>query len=178
MTLKINQLNLKRSSSVCKNLTKELNELLQVKIELIFPDIWNIDYYNWFQDIEKYAFREELRYSFKEVEERLNNAETLFFFILVNNEPEILMLGFLLPNKTKKIFFLDTVAVKHQNKGIGTIILKNLIKWLKKEGYNEIQLDTEEIDEKDILLKKFYEKFGFELKERDVKGNLNMFLIL
>lgn len=178
MILKSNQLNLKKNSSIWKNLTRELNKLLHVKIELIFPHVWNADYYNWFQDIEKGAFREDLRYSFNEVERRLNNPKTLFFFILINNEPEILMLGFLLPNKTKKIFFLDTIAIKHQHKGVGTIVLKSIIKWLKKEEYDEIQLNTEEIDEKDILLKKFYEKFGFELKERDIKGNLNMFLVL
>jgi len=178
MNLKFNELNLKKHTSVWKNLTRELNKLLNVKIKIIFPQLWNANYYSWFQDIEKGAFREELRYSFNEVERRLHNPETLFFFILINNEPEILILGFLLPDKTKKIFFLDTIAVKHQHKGVGTIILKSLIKWLKKEEYNEIQLDTEEIDEKDVLLKKFYEKFGFELKERDIKGNLNMVLVL
>jgi GNAT superfamily N-acetyltransferase len=157
-------------------MTKELTRSLQTEIKIIFPDIWNSYYYNWFQDIENLAFREELRYSFDEVEERFHNENLFLLFILSGDKPEAFLLGYSYLFNTKKVFFLDTIAVKHQSQGIGKIILKYLFKWVKEEKYKGIYLYTEEVDEKNIPLRNFYEQLGFILEERDVKGNLSMIL--
>ncbi|MFX1378244.1 MAG: GNAT family N-acetyltransferase [Promethearchaeota archaeon] len=147
-------------------------------IELIFPDTWNNEYYEWFQEIENIAFREELRYSFKEMEKRLGNDNIVFFFILVNNKLEATLLGYLFPDEEKQTFFLDTIAVKNYGKGIGVQVLSWFIKWLKKEKYKYIRVETEEIDEKKILLYNFYKNLGFSLKERNDNENLTMVLEL
>ncbi|MFX0026918.1 MAG: GNAT family N-acetyltransferase [Candidatus Hermodarchaeota archaeon] len=178
MSLESNPLNFKKNISIWMTLIRKLDRKLNTSTKLIFPEVWNIKYYMWFHDIEANAFRESLRYSYEEVEKRLHNPNVLFLYIMVNNEPRALLLGYLLVNGPEKKFFLDTIAVKNQGKGIGSIILKYVIKWLKKEGYKLICLDTEEIDEKKILLRKFYERLGFILKESDIKGNLSMELTL
>jgi len=178
MILEFNRLNFEKHNPIWMSLIEKLDKKLNAYAKLIFPDIWNNDYYNWFHKIEFIAFREELRYSYEEIEKRLQNPGILFFYLIVNDEPEALLLGFLLFEKPKKTFFLDTLAVKKQRRGIGSIILNSVIDWLKKEDYKIICLDTEEIDEKKTLLRKFYEKLGFKLKESDSKGNLSMILYL
>ncbi|MFW9881847.1 MAG: GNAT family N-acetyltransferase [Candidatus Thorarchaeota archaeon] len=156
MSLRFNILNFKNHASIWNKLKKNLSKIFEKDIQIVFPEEWNIKFYKWFQNVEEIAFREELRYSYKEVEERLNHMNILLLFILVNNNPEALLLGYLLPNELNKTFFLDTIATKHQGKGIGTIILKNIIKWLKREKYKFVWVETEEVDEKKIMLQKFY----------------------
>jgi hypothetical protein len=155
-----------------------LNKKLNASIKFVFPEFWNNEYYDWFQEIEKIAFREELRYSFKEMEKRLHNNNIVFLYLLVNNKLEATLLGYQFPDETKQTFFLDTIAVKNYGKGIGFLILKWFIKWLKKEKYKFLRVETEEIDEKKILLYNFYKNLGFNLKERNDNGNLTMVLRL
>ena len=138
----------------------------------------NNEYYELFHEIEKIAFREELRYSFEELEKRLNNGNIVFLYLLVNNKLEATLLGYLFPDGVKQTFFLDTIAVKNYGKGIGFLILKWFIKWLKKEKYKFLRVETEESDEKKILLHNFYKNLGFDLKERNENGNLTMVLRL
>ena len=176
MLLNSNSLNYNLHTSIWQNLEKGLSEILQSKIELIFPDVWNDEYYCWFQEVEKKAFRENLRYSFEEVQERLKNTDSFFLFILLDYKPEALILGSSCLFNSKKLFFLDTIAVKKTGQGIGTILLNYLIEWLKRERYLGIKVYTEEIDEKNIRLQNFYEKLGFSLKMKETNGNLTMTL--
>ncbi|MFX0034078.1 MAG: GNAT family N-acetyltransferase [Candidatus Hermodarchaeota archaeon] len=178
MNLKLNPLNLKKNPSIWSSLKRELSKKLNSTIKLIFPEIWDNKYYEWFQNVENIAFREELRYSFKEVENRLRNDNLVFLFILSNNKPEAILLGYSFPDDNLKVFFLDTIAIKKYGKGIGILVLKWFIEWLKKENYEFIRVETEEMDEKNILLYNFYKKLGFKLKERNDKGNLTMILEL
>jgi len=178
MSLKLNPLNLKKNESIWRSLKLELNKKLNSSIELIFPETWNNEYYEWFHQIEKIAFREELRYSFQEIERRITYDNVVFLFILVDNKLEATLLGYLFPDKTKHTFFLDTIAVKNYGKGVGVIVLSWFIKWLKKEKYKFLCVETEEMDEKKILLYNFYKNLGFTLKERNDKGNLTMILKL
>ncbi|MFW9951501.1 MAG: GNAT family N-acetyltransferase [Candidatus Thorarchaeota archaeon] len=176
MPLKSNALNYKLNTSIWVNLTKRLTNLLKNTIEVIFPHEWNETYYNWYQEIEKLAFRENLRYSFEEVKERLKKKDLFFLFIISDSDPEAFILGYSLLLDSKKIFFLDTIAVKRKNQGIGTILLNYLTEWLKKEKYFGIKVYTEEIDEKKIRLQDFYEKQGFKLEAKEPNGNLSMIL--
>jgi len=178
MRLNLNPLNWKKNESIWRSLKLELNKKLKTSIELIFPETWNDKYYEWFQEIEKIAFREELRYSFQEIENRLNHNNVVFLFILVDNKLEATLLGYLFPDEVKHTFFLDTIAVKNYGKGIGVLVLSWFIKWLKKEKYKFLRVETEEMDEKKILLYNFYKNLGFILKERNDNGNLTMILKL
>ena len=60
MTIQSNTLNSKKHSYLWVNLTNELSKLLHANIKLVFPEAWNNQYYNWFQEVEEIAFREEL----------------------------------------------------------------------------------------------------------------------
>ena len=176
MSLIQNSLNFTRNSSIWNNLENELSELFHSKIEIIFPDEWKEKFYNWYQEVEKIAFRKNLRYSFEEVRNRLTKSNILFLFILSNNCPEAFLLGYSCQIGSKKLFFVDTIAVKKTGQGIGTILLKYLREWLQKEKYSGMKVYTEEIDEKGIKLRHFYEKLGFSLKTRENDGNLIMIL--
>jgi len=137
---------------------------------------FNEKFYLWFQEIEINAFREELRYSYFEVNERLRNSNIIFLFILVNLYPEALFLGYLPRGGDNQTYYFDTLAVKHQGQGIGRFIFNTVIEWAKRENFKTIMLDTEEINEKKILLQKFYESFGFRVVNKDQNENLTMVL--
>ena len=176
MSLGPNSLNFTRNTSIWKSLEKELSELFRSKIDIIFPDEWNEEFYKWYQEIENIAFRKDLRYSFEEVKNKLTNNDILFFFILSNKHPEAFILGYTCKMGLKKLFFVDTIAVRKSAQGIGTILLNYLRAWLQKENYSGMKVYTEEIDEKSIRLRHFYEKLGFSLETREDDGNLIMIL--
>ena len=129
--------------------------------------------YRWFRDIEKAAFRTELRYTPDELEERTKKDDLMFFFIFVDSSPFALVLGYRAEDFTDS-FYLDTIAVRVTGEGIGRMIMWSLSHWAKTVGYKNIVLDTEELTERGIPLKRFYEKMGFKLLERSDDGNLRM----
>jgi len=176
MTLKLNSLNYKLHTSIWQDLIRKLTRISKSNIKMLFPDKFDDKYYGWFREIEQVAFREELRYSFEEVREKVENKNLLFLFILFDELPAAVILGYSSQMDSKKVFFLDTIAIREKGRGIGTILLKCLIDWLKKEAYLGIKVYTEEIDEKNIRLQNFYEKLGFILETKDPNGNLNMAL--
>jgi GNAT superfamily N-acetyltransferase len=176
MSLILNTLNFTRNTSIWKNLESELSELFHYKINIIFPDEWNEKFYKWYQEVEKIAFRRNLQYSFEEVREKFTNNDILFLFIISNNHPEAFIFGYSCQIGSKKLFFVDTIAVKKRGQGIGTILLNYLRIWLENERYSGIKVYTEEIDEKGIRLRHFYEKLGFSLETRENDGNLIMIL--
>ena len=60
------------------------------------------------------------------------------------------------------------VDVNHQKLGVGSMILKNLIKRAVDLGYKKLILDT---NEKQIAAKQLYKKFGFREYKRDKPGD-------
>ena len=76
------------------------------------------------------------------------------------------------------VIAITTVQItgKRRSQGIGTVLVKYLSKWLKKEKYLGIKVYTEEVDEKNIRLQGFYEKLGFILQDKETNGNLIMIL--
>jgi GNAT superfamily N-acetyltransferase len=178
MELKQNSENFEKYKTLWNQLILDIENKLRKKVQIIFPDNWNENFYQWFQEIENNAFREELRYSFFEVNERLRNSNIIFLFILVDQEPEALFLGYLPRGGENQTYYFDTLAVKHQGQGIGRFIFKSVIEWVKMENFKIIMLDTEEINEKKILLQKFYESFGFRVVNKDQNEDLTMALKL
>ena len=130
MSLIPNTLNFAKNTSIWKELENNLANLFRSKIEIIFPDDWNEKFYEWYQEVEEIAFRKNLRYSFEEVRERLTNDDILFLFILSNNHPEAFILGYSCKIDFKRLFFVDTIAVKKRGQGIGTVLLNYLGKWI------------------------------------------------
>lgn len=176
MKLKLNHLNYENHDFIWEDLKSKLKESFKVNITITFPEEWNNYYYNWFQDIENSAFRKELRYSLKEVKGKLENKKSFLFFILFERDPEAVILGYSITIDSKKVFLLDTIAIKHQKMGIGKILINYLIEWLKLENYKGINLNTEEINEKKFSLQEFYKQLGFKVRNKENNGNIDMIL--
>ncbi len=154
-------------------LMRELSRMYEGSLQIVFPDEWNEEYYSWFHEIEKEVFRFELRYTYDEITKILTHPNPLFFFIIRDSEPEILVLGYSPKEDREKIFYLDTLALRQKGRGIGKIILKYLIDWARNMEYDAILLDTEEED-KGFHLRRFYEKNGFRVIACSETGNLTM----
>ncbi|MFX1319833.1 MAG: GNAT family N-acetyltransferase [Promethearchaeota archaeon] len=159
-------------------LKAELSMKYSGELELVLPKECDERCFRWFQILEEEDFRFDLRYSRQEIIERLNNPEVLFFFVVSHEIPEILVLGYRLPDFEPPTFYLDTIAIRQRGRGIGDIVLQFVINRARDRTYQAIVLDTEEKDEKGIPLRHFYEEHGFEAITRTEQGDLTMRLDL
>ena len=157
-----------------QQLLKELTNVYEGKLELVFPKELSKHYFSWFHKLEEWGFRQELQYSFEQLKNNLEKPKLILWFLTVNGEPQIILFGYPIQQKNKKIFYLDTFAVKPRGKGIGNIVIEFIIRWAKTKKYAAIVLDTELKDEKGIPLKQFYERHGFETVSSNEKGDLIM----
>ena len=161
-----------RSNPLWQVLVDELAVIFDGDLELVFPAEWNKHYFEWFHSIEKTGFRQELRYSFEELTKALQNPELVFWFFTVDGQPQILLFGYSTLDEQKKVFYLDTFAVKRRGEGIGNIVMKLLLRWAKTKKFHSIVLDTEIKNEKGFPLQHFYAENGFETiscSKNDVK---------
>ncbi len=164
---------------VWTNLKEALSEVFSDEVSIIFPEVVEDIHIEWFTELEHEAFRTALRYSEAEILERLENPGHFLMFVLVKGIPEALVFGYSLPSTSYvKTFHLDTIAVKQQRKGIGTILIEALIEWTRTENFIVISVDTEVEDEKGIQLQRFYEGLGFSIVAREDSGNLTMKLVI
>ena len=147
-------------------------------LQLVIPTSWSALYEAWFKDIEVESFRESLRYSTKELETRLDKAEVLLLFLVANERPEGVILGYPIDREHGTVFYLDTFATRTRGKGIGRIMLNSLIQWASINGFQTIELDTEDVNEVGLPLKHFYENFGFVVQRLEDDGNITMSLTL
>lgn len=159
-------------------LRKELSVKYAAELELIIPKDCDEQCFRWFQILEEEDFRFDLRYTRQEIIDRLNNPELLFFFILSLEIPEILVLGYRLPDYESPTFYLDTIAVRQRGQGIGDLVMQFIINRARDRTYQAILLDTEEKDEKGIQLRHFYEEHGFKVITKSEQGDLTMGLDL
>lgn len=170
----------KKNESLWKKLEEDIFERDTKLSKIIFPKKWKRRYLDWIKDIEETAFRKNLRYSNSEIHIRIQHPGLLFFFLLVNKHPEAFLMGYRFLRNNPKTFYLDTIAVKSSSKGIGSIILKYMIKWAMIQKFDYILLNTELKNEKGFHLKRFYENFGFKvlIKKKTtlmMRLNLNSF---
>lgn len=156
-----------------QKLLDKLASMYQGKLELVFPSEWNNDCFSLFHSMEQSGFRRELHYSFEELLKNLENPELVFWFIIEDNEAQIVVLGYSMLDDQKS-FYLDTFAVKPRGKGIGNVVMQFLVQWAKTKHYHSIVLDTEQKDEKGIPLQQFYSKLGFETVSISEKGDVIM----
>ncbi len=153
---------------------RELEASLGSTLCIIIPESPSEKHQMWFHELEAQSFRESLRYDRVELEERLRKENLLFLFLLVNDTPEGVILGYKINRENGNTFYLDTFAVRRKGKGIGKIMLNHLIKWAKANGYDAIELDTEAENEDGIPLQRFYETAGFLVQCIEDDGNITM----
>ena len=163
-----------KDNPLWRQLPDELASLYEGRLEIVFPTELNKHYFSWFHSMEEAGFRRELQYSFEELTKNLENPELVFWFITADGEPQILLLGYSIPDKEAKSFYLDTFAVKRRGEGIGNIVIEFLIRWAQTKQFQAIVLDTELRDEKGIPLQQFYAKHGFETASISEKGDVIM----
>lgn len=172
-------LNRARNDPLWKRIESELSLILGKGVVVFFPQVWSEQYLSWYKEIEQTSFRTALTYSQEEIEERLRKEEVVMMFILLNDNPEGLVLGYRLEDSSDDVFYLDTIAVRQKGRGIGKIILRVLFEWARKMGYKRIQLDTEEENETGIRLSYFYQQLGFKvINFEEETGNITMSLTL
>ena len=160
-----------KDNPLWRQLLRELAKMFKGELDIVFPTEWNRHYFSWFHSMEEAGFRRALQYSFEELTKNLEIPELVFWFITVDGEPQILLLGYSIPDEKAKSFYLDTFAVRRRGEGIGNIVMEFLIRWAKTKQFQAIILDTELRDEKGIPLQQFYSKHGFETtstSEKDV----------
>ena len=154
------------NDAIWEKLQEELIKIYQCKIQLFSPLKWNREYYSWYKQIEHFCFRSELQYSFEEVAIRWDEPERLFIFVLKEDKdksmvPEAFWLGYKTDNTEEKVFYLDTIAIITQGRGIGRIILEMIILWAKSHEFQSLLVNTEYENEKGLPLVHFYQKHGF-----------------
>lgn len=119
--------------------------------------------------------------AYRQVLGALSGADGICFTALINGS----VVGYLTAGKTTK----DTgrtryaelremrVQKEHQRKGIGTLLVKEFIKWAKQEEYERLCVDVYALSDKNIG---FYQKFGFAPKtltmERWLDDNCDMII--
>ena len=158
-------------------ISNELNEKFKLNTRVVVPDKLTSDILNWYHSIDNVAFREELHYSDEDLQERWNKSNRQFVFLLDESGPLAVHLGYdLEPNSDT--YYIDTLATKMEGKGIGSMLTNYIKEYAKEEDYSELQLDTEAVNERGVLLRHFYEKNGFKLVHNDPDGNITMKLYL
>lgn len=172
-------MNRSRNDPLWKQIEADLTSILGTGVTVFFPQAWSNQYLDWYKEIEADSFRTDLTYSHEEIKDRLQKDEVLMMFILKDERPEGLILGYRLEDTTEDIFYLDTIAIRQRGRGIGKLILKVLFNWARKMGYKLIQLDTEEENETGIRLAYFYQQLGFRIINSDEENeNITMQLEL
>ena len=166
------------SLDVWEKMRMQLLPFFDGDLHIIMPDSWSDQYEVWFKSIEAKSFRETLRYNSAELESILNKENILVLFILVDDIPEGVILGYPVDRAQGNTFYLDTFAIRTRGKGIGRIVLDSLIHWARLNEFSIIELDTESENEVGIPLQHFYESFGFTVQNIEEDGNITMSLEL
>ncbi len=155
-------------------LVKVFGDGLRIEI----TNSWSSHYEEWFKELEIQSFRESLRYDSKELQTILTEKNVLLLFLVANDSPEGVILGYPLKHEHGDVFYLDTFAIRTRGKGIGGVVLRALIEWAKVSEFKAIELDTEAMNEIGIPLQRFYEQFGFVVLCVEDDGNIKMRLTL
>jgi hypothetical protein len=125
--------------------------------------------------IDNMKFRKELQYNQNEIVDRMNKPGFICVLIYLNEEPIAFEYGY---NISDEVFFSDSQATLVEGKGIGSTQFALEILYLFHNGYDTIQLTTEELDEQGRSLRSFWERLGFVKIGEDKDGNVDMELKL
>ncbi|MCW4014651.1 MAG: hypothetical protein NWF07_16915 [Candidatus Bathyarchaeota archaeon] len=125
--------------------------------------------------IDKKKFREELRYTLLEIEQRMMKPGFLCLLVYLDDEPIAFEYGY---DVSEGVYFSDSQAALIEGKGVGTTQFALEILYLYKKGYKQITLSTEELDDQGRTLRSFWERMGFSVTNRDAGGNVDMMMEL
>ena len=125
--------------------------------------------------IDRKKFREELRYTPLEIEQRMMKPGFLCLLVYLDDKPIAFEYGY---DVSEGVYFSDSQATLIEGKGVGTTQFALEILYLYKNGYKQITLSTEELDEQGRTLRSFWERMGFSVTKRDPDGNVDMMMEL
>lgn len=126
----------------------------------------------YIQLIESKAFRPELQYTIEEIASRARKEDFFMVTAFQGEHPTAFAFGYRDPNDGDA-FYIDTVASLIEGRGVGSAIITLTLLHCLQKGYKHVNLHTEEVDEKGRMLRRFYERFGFEaLQNSPVEGLL------
>lgn len=110
--------------------------------------------------------------------DRLHNDDLVLMFVMAGRQVEGVLLGYSFEASERRVFYLDTIAVRRRGLGLGTRLLCSLIEWSMMSGFESLLLDTEDADENGFRLADFYGRFGFTRVSEDEHGDITMELDL
>lgn len=156
---------------ILDQLLAELSIRIGTELQLVIDDKYTDAYFDWFKEIENHAFREELRYTREEFQERFHDQQGFLLFVMDGMRPLAMVMGFERVENDLSYFYVDTFAVTVEKNGIGTLMAHYLIQYAAEVGHTHIRLDTEEMNERGVPLVRFYEKLGFRRVSVDEQGD-------
>lgn len=128
------------------------------------------------QSIDNEKFREELRYSREELEERAISRG--FFCVVAHLNGKPIGFDFGYPNGEDGVFFSDDTATLIEGKGVGSVLFALELLHSYHEGYAATKLSTEEVDEVGRPLAQIWGRMGFKVLGKEPDGNIEMKLTL
>ena len=98
---------------------------------------------------------------------KLDDSDIILYIKVIDNDKQISRMDIIKHNDENCLYIGDILRFsknKYYNKGIGTMMMNELIDYAKMNNYHEIrgELSTVDNEHKDRL-HHFYRKFGFEI---------------
>jgi hypothetical protein len=128
------------------------------------------------REIENRKFRQELKYTLKELVERSKRPGFTCIIFKIDGEPFAFDLGY--SDVENGAYFGDSAATIIERKGVGAVLttLDALYSW--EAGYRSVKMITEEEDQTGHRLREYWERFGLRVTGVDPKFGVEMRLDL
>ncbi|MBL7080560.1 GNAT family N-acetyltransferase [Candidatus Bathyarchaeota archaeon] len=123
--------------------------------------------------IDHEKFRSELQYAMEEIRARGRHHGFMLFLLTCEGEPMAYLYGYMDPDD-KSTFYIDTVTTLQEGKGFGSMLVTLSLVFCVDTGYSRAKLSTEELDEKERHLVKFYGDLGFGVVTSSSEGGVTM----
>jgi hypothetical protein len=135
---------------------------------------WTLPLLTAWRRVEAAAFRRELRYSRRELRERVRFEGFQGLVIFEQRRAAAVMLVY--QGSGPEVLYFDTLAVRKSGTGLGGRLMKGLLDEAGKAGFLRVELDTEMVNEKGLELVSLYRsRHGFEVVSADEEsGNISM----
>ncbi len=122
--------------------------------------------------IDDERFREELRYTEGELEERFRRPGFTCFLLVMEDRPIAYDYGY--DDEEPGVFYSDSAATLIERRGVGSTLSALEAVYCYGRGYGWVKLSTEERDEVGRALRLYWERFGFRVVSVDEDDNIVM----
>jgi hypothetical protein len=126
--------------------------------------------------IDDERFREELRYTREELEERFRRPGFTCFLLVLEGRPIAYDYGY--DDEEQGVFYSDSAATLIERRGVGSTLSALEAVYCYGRGYRRVKLSTEERDEVGRTLRQYWERFGFSVVSVDEDDNIVMVMEL